>query len=236
MHARLLWIAAVAHATTAPMCKNTCGQTSDGRDIGFGYYAFPDDSTLYNCNTTVAAAGPFNGDFSPVKDTGEGGLCAAQLITQTSYAGPLFRVYDSSKPNTRLGSWWSLNPPPKSEAEWRAMYAVCYEFDTAADQYIECYIKPNTMYVLGFTQSEACSDNTRYAQTDSMQVYVNAYDNHSMFQNCSEPKQTPWHTSVAVKATSPQERESSNYAQSRAAPVIAVSLTSAALLLLATRS
>ena len=56
--------------------------------------------------------------------TDKGGVCAGKVFAATAPV-VLYRVFDSSKPYTKYGGWWSLKHPGSSKAEYRAANAIC---------------------------------------------------------------------------------------------------------------
>jgi hypothetical protein len=102
--------------------------------------------------------------------TDKGGVCAA-IVVATRAPVVLYRVFDSSKPYTKLGGWWSLKHPGTSRAEYRAANAICPEWSNL-DRLVSCEIRPGTQVVLGTTQSAQCADGSVYAKTGETQVFV----------------------------------------------------------------
>ena len=102
--------------------------------------------------------------------SGKGGVCAAKVFAATKPV-VLYRVFDSSKPYTKYGSWWSLNPPGSSRAEYRAANAICPEW-SKLDRVVSCEVRPGTQVVLGTTQSAECADGSAYGKTSQTQVLV----------------------------------------------------------------
>ena len=102
--------------------------------------------------------------------TGKGGVCAAKVFASTTTV-VLYRVFDSSKPYTKFGGWWSLNRPGGSKAEYRVANAICPEWSNL-DRLVSCEVRPGTQVVLGTTQSAQCADGTLYAKTEETQVFV----------------------------------------------------------------
>jgi hypothetical protein len=102
--------------------------------------------------------------------TGKGGVCAAKVFAATTPV-VLYRVFDTSKPYTKFGGWWSLKRPGNSKAEYRAENAICPEW-SKLDRLTRCEIRPGTQVVLGTTQSAVCADGSLYAKTATIQVFV----------------------------------------------------------------
>jgi len=113
-------------------------------------------------------------------------VCSAKVF---SVIAPvvLYRVFDSSKPYTKFGGWWSLNRPAGSKEEYRAANAICQEW-SPLDKLVSCEIRPGSQIVIGTTQSTICNDGSVYPKTAENQVFV-ANDARSGFVHvgaCSE--------------------------------------------------
>jgi hypothetical protein len=100
----------------------------------------------------------------------KGGVCAGKVFGASAPV-VLYRVFDSSKPYTKFGNWWSLKPPGNSKAEYRAANAICPEWSNL-DRLVSCEVRPGTQVVLGTTQSAQCADGAVYAKTSEIQVFV----------------------------------------------------------------
>lgn len=102
--------------------------------------------------------------------TDKGGVCAAKVFAATAPV-VLYRVFDSSKPYTKYGGWWSLKHPGSSKAQYRVANAICPEWSNL-DRLVSCEIRPGTQVVLGTTQSAQCADGSVYPKTSETQVFV----------------------------------------------------------------
>lgn len=121
----------------------------------------------------------------------KGGVCAARVFAATAPV-VLYRVFDSSWPYTKFGSWWSLKRPGGSKAAYRAANAICPEWSNL-DRMVSCEIRPGTQVVLGTTQSAQCADGTLYAKTEETQVFVPNDGSVGIIHmgNCSEEASWP---------------------------------------------
>lgn len=102
--------------------------------------------------------------------SGKGGVCAAKVYTVTEPVR-LYRVFDSSKPYTKYGSWWAMKPPSGSRSDYQAAYAICPEW-SKLDRAVSCEVRAGTQLVIGNTQSAQCEDGSSYPKTAEIQVYV----------------------------------------------------------------
>lgn len=102
--------------------------------------------------------------------SGKGGLCKAKVFSVTAPV-VLYRVYDSTRPQSMLGSWWSLNRPTGPRKTYRSRYAICAEW-SRLDRLVACEVRPGTEVVVGTTQSATCADGSTYPKTGENQVYV----------------------------------------------------------------
>lgn len=99
----------------------------------------------------------------------KGGVCNARTF-KAAEPVRVYRVYDSSRPYSALGKWWSLSRPSVSREQYRVAYAICPEW-SALDRLISCELKPGAELVLGTTQSVQC-EGTRYPKSADIQVYI----------------------------------------------------------------
>ncbi len=102
--------------------------------------------------------------------SGKGGVCAAKVFAVTAPV-VLYRVFDSARPYTKYGGWWSMSRPGTSKTDYRAANAICPEWSNL-DRVVACEVRPGTQIVLGTTQSAVCADGSTYAQTAQTQVFV----------------------------------------------------------------
>ncbi|MEN9373082.1 MAG: hypothetical protein RIR79_634 [Pseudomonadota bacterium] len=117
---------------------------------------------------------------------GKGGVCAAQAFVAVEPV-TVYRLYDSSRPWTAQGAWWSMNRPSGTRESYRAQNAICKEW-SQIDRLVVCKIKPHTELVLGTTQSVTCSENETYPATGDIQVYIpnNARENKIYVEDCED--------------------------------------------------
>lgn len=117
---------------------------------------------------------------------GKGGVCAAQTFVAVEPV-TVYRLYDSSRPWTAQGAWWSMTRPSGTRESYRAQNAICKEW-SQIDRLVVCKIKPQTELVLGTTQSVTCSENEKYPATADIQVYIpnNARENKIYVEDCQE--------------------------------------------------
>lgn len=102
--------------------------------------------------------------------TGKGKVCTAKVFSVTS-TRTIYRVFDSSKPYTKFGGWWSFTPPSGSRGEHRAANAICPEW-SKLDRLVKCEIRPGTEVVVGTTQSAKCENDLVFSKTAENQVFV----------------------------------------------------------------
>ena len=126
--------------------------------------------------------------------SGKGGLCAAKVFAVTAPV-TLYRVFDSARPHTKFGAWWSLKPPGGSREDYRVANAICPEW-SPLDRVVSCELRPGTQLVLGTTQSAECRGGLAYAPSPELQVYVPNDVRVGVIHvgNCSA--ETPWPVAV----------------------------------------
>lgn len=100
---------------------------------------------------------------------GKGGLCKGKVFT-VQQPLTVYRVWDSTNPNTQLGRWWSFLPPAGPVNAYRADNAICPEW-SALNKVSQCRLKAGVQIVVGPGQSAQCQD-LRYPQSSNNQVFV----------------------------------------------------------------
>lgn len=100
----------------------------------------------------------------------KGGVCAAAVFAAVEPV-QVYRVYDSAKSYSALGSWWALTRPDGTLDQYRAAFAICPEWGPR-DRLVVCRLKPGSQIVLGTTQSIKCAGETSYPQSANIQVYI----------------------------------------------------------------
>ena len=147
------------------------------------------DYCVGSVNTTIAGLRAEASDkLMPQANgaAGKGGVCAAQSFVAVEPI-TVYRLYDSSRPWTAQGAWWSMNRPSGTRESYRAQNAICKEW-SPIDRLVVCKIKPHTELVLGTTQSVTCSENETYPATADIQVYIpnNARENQIYVEECED--------------------------------------------------
>jgi hypothetical protein len=100
---------------------------------------------------------------------GKGQLCEAKAFEVTRPL-PVFRVWDASKPPTRLGRWWSFARPAGPREAYRAANEICAEW-SALDVATECHLSVGAHVVLGPGQS-ATRAGGAYTASPTNQLFV----------------------------------------------------------------
>jgi hypothetical protein len=156
--------------------------------------------TLYGCasQTTLVESEPcpgdtslprqLAGDFVPAEDEtllqaalgppGKGGLCQGRVYqSRESTAIVLYRAWNSTNPNSRLGHWWAFSQPAGAVSHYRADYEVCYQW-SPLDRLVRCRLKGGTKVVIGPGQSAVCSDYLSYPASAAKQLYLEEAATH----------------------------------------------------------
>ncbi len=111
---------------------------------------------------------------------GKGGLCqgrAYQVKADTSIT--LYRGWNSTNPNSRLGKWWAATNIAGSVAQYSHDYEICYQW-SPLDKATECQFRAGTKLVIGTGQSAECSKYLSYPVSASKQVFLSkATDDNS---------------------------------------------------------
>ncbi len=100
----------------------------------------------------------------------QGGLCQGQVYQSTASIR-LYRAWNSTNPNSRLGSWWAFEQPQGNVATYREEYEICYQW-SPLDMLVTCSLKAGTKVVVGNGQSARCSDYLIYPVSPKQQVFI----------------------------------------------------------------
>lgn len=101
--------------------------------------------------------------------SGEGKLCAGQVFV-VAQPVRVYRVWDSARPYTQLGRWWSFAAPQGSRAQYREANAICSSW-SALDIAGSCLLKTGSRIVVGPGQSARCPEG-ELPRAAVNQVYV----------------------------------------------------------------
>lgn len=145
------------------------------------------------CPAPAALPAPLAAQFEPVTDDAlltkalgqvdKGGLCTGQVYQAKADANVmLFRAWNSTNPNSKLGKWWAFGKPEGKTADYRKDYVICYEW-TPLDMLAQCRVKAGTKIVVGPGQSMQCSQYLTYPASARQQVYID--DAAGSLDNCS---------------------------------------------------
>lgn len=123
--------------------------------------------------------------------SGKGGICAGAVFSAQQNI-QLFRVWDSSRPQSQYGQWWALEKPVGPEESYRQAYAICHAW-SALDRLLICKLKPGTQIVIGTTQSADCDDGS-YPKSANLQLYLQGAaataGSSSVVESCTDAG--PW--------------------------------------------
>lgn len=161
----------------------------------------PSPSSTETTPTTSAPACPspadlpatLLGQFEPAVDDAllakalgpadKGGLCTGRVYQAKADTNVmLFRAWNSTNPNSKLGKWWAFGKPEGKTADYRKDYVICYEW-TPLDMLAQCRVKAGTKIVVGPGQSMQCSQYLTYPASARQQVYID--DAAGSLDNCS---------------------------------------------------
>ncbi len=105
---------------------------------------------------------------------GEGMLCQGKVYEVNKGARlMLYRAWNSTNPDSRLGNWWAFYRPDGLIAQYREDYEICYQW-SPLDKLTNCLIKPGTRVVVGTGQSARCSQYLTYAASAAQQIYLSS--------------------------------------------------------------
>lgn len=99
-----------------------------------------------------------------------GGLCQGKVYVLNKSIR-LYRVWNSTNPDSKLGNWWPFLPPKGAIKNYRKNYAICYQW-SPLDKLISCKIKIGTKVVIGNGQSAKCSPYLTYPTSAVKQIFI----------------------------------------------------------------
>jgi hypothetical protein len=123
-----------------------------------------------------------------IQPAGKGGLCMGEVF-QVTQPLTVYRVWDSSKPWSQFGKWWSFNPPAGPRDAYRIDNEICPAW-SKLDQVTQCRLKVGSEIVIGPGQSAQCDatdNNVSYPPSAAIQVYVpndNSDPSKELVSNC----------------------------------------------------
>ena len=105
-----------------------------------------------------------------------GKLCQGKVYQANPNANiVIYRVWNSTNPNSQFGNWWALEKPSGTVADYREKYEICYQW-SPLDKLVQCELSPGTKVVIGNGQSVQCSQYLVHGVSSSQQVYIENAD------------------------------------------------------------
>lgn len=101
---------------------------------------------------------------------GAGGLCTGQVF-QVTQPLTVYRVWDASRSTSRLGRWWSFEPPAGPVDAYRVKNEICPAW-SSLDRVTQCHLKVGAQIAIGPGQSARCDDRLTYPPSAEIQVFV----------------------------------------------------------------
>lgn len=134
------------------------------------------------CPGTAQVAGEFANSLEEAEDQlllnkavgkpNEGALCQGKVYrSRENTTAALYRLWNSTNKNSKLGQWWAQTAPQGKIAQFRKDYEVCYQW-TPLDKLTKCTIKPGSLMVIGTGQSVQCSPFLSYPASPIQQVFI----------------------------------------------------------------
>lgn len=126
---------------------------------------------------------------SAMGQPGRGALCKGKVFL-VEQPVTVYRVYDSSKPYTQYGRWWSLEAPQGPRSQYRQQNAICPEW-SPLNVVSACQLKVGERVVIGPGQSAQCAQSSIPASAVN-QAYVpnDSRNNVLLVENCTAGQ--PW--------------------------------------------
>ena len=153
----------------ATVTNNQCpGNVDLPAELANQFEAVTDDALL---NSTISAANA-------------GNLCQGRVYqAKTNVKVTLYRAWNTTNPNSRLGHWWAFTKPTGKTAQYRTDYEICYQF-SPLDKLSQCQLAAGAKIVVGTGQSVKCSDYLTYPAAAAKQVYIQ--DAGSVLNSCQD--------------------------------------------------
>lgn len=101
---------------------------------------------------------------------GEGRICTGKVFEARAPGVVVWRVWNSARPYTEKGAWWTFDRPQGPRARYQAAYAICPEW-SALDRVVRCTLKQGARVVVGPGQSARCAART-FPASPVNQVFV----------------------------------------------------------------
>lgn len=107
----------------------------------------------------------------------KGKLCQGKVYKANADAEVIvYRLWNSTNPNSEMGSWWAAKQPQGKVASYRENYEICYQW-SPLDKITRCTLKASSVVVIGTGQSAICSEYLNYPVSAEKQIYLeNAAD------------------------------------------------------------
>lgn len=105
-----------------------------------------------------------------IGDPLKGKLCQGAVYESTDEV-TIYRAWNSTKPHSEFGQWWSFQFPSGNTAKYREDYEICYQW-SPLDKLVKCTLKAGTRVVVGNGQSAQCSEYLSYPVSDKQQVFI----------------------------------------------------------------
>lgn len=99
-----------------------------------------------------------------------GGLCLGGTY-EVRRPLRVYRVWDSARPTSEHGRWWSLVRPEGPAARYREQAEICPEW-SALNRVTACTLRVGVHVALGPGQSARCNGGVAYGPSAANQVYV----------------------------------------------------------------
>ena len=127
-------------------------------------------------------------------EPGQGKLCAGKVYTAVKPV-TVYRVWNSAKAYTQLGTWWSLARPPGSVEKYSAENVICKVWPDGTRSELnsvsECHLKVGAQVVVGPGQSASCANDVTLPASAINQVFIpnETRDpaNQKVYVECSTP-------------------------------------------------
>jgi hypothetical protein len=91
---------------------------------------------------------------SAVQPSGMGGISMA-IAVRLQHDTPVYRVWTdgTDRPSSRIGPWWTFDPPAGTDKDFRERYAVCEAWNPRLSRLAACTLSRGSVVLIGPGQS-----------------------------------------------------------------------------------
>ncbi len=156
--------------------------TDDVGEVASQKTASPLPTTMSACPGDSILPAGLADQFTPVTDEvllqsslglpKAGKLCQGRVYkVKENTRVTMYRAWNSTNPNSRMGHWWAFKSPRGLVAQYRFDYEICYQW-SPLDKMTICTLNADSKVVIGTGQSAECSPYLTYPASAEKQIYI----------------------------------------------------------------